>query len=100
MKAAEYYLCLALGVVAVVLAVLVLITGRSAQGLQASLNAQQEEINKGALSQQIGTTLLRDCIQSALTNARMRELLQRNGITVNPAAAPAAPAAPSVPAKK
>jgi Na+-transporting methylmalonyl-CoA/oxaloacetate decarboxylase gamma subunit len=98
-KASEYFICLGLAVVALVLAILVFFTGRSAQSLQAQLNAQQEEINKGSMSQQVGANLLRDSAQIALVNPRMRELLQRNGITVTPAPAPAANPAPA-PAKK
>lgn len=101
MKAAEYYICLALGAIAVVLAVLVFFTGRSTEALQARLNAQQEEINKGSMSQQVGANLLRDTAQIAVSNPRMRELLQRNGITLAPAPAPAAtPATAPAPAKK
>ena len=95
MKAAEYYICLALGAIAMVLAVLVFFTGRSTEALQARLTAQQEEINKGSMSQQVGANLLRDTAQVAVTNPRMRELLQRNGITLSPAPAPTAPAAPA-----
>jgi hypothetical protein len=108
MKAVEFYICLLLAVVTVLLAVLVFTTGRSVEKLQISLNtrqqtlnAQQEEINKGSLSQQVGVNLLRESAQVAVSNAQMRELLQRNGVTVtvNPPAAPATqPASTPTPA--
>jgi hypothetical protein len=109
-KAVEFYICLLLAIVTVLLSVLVFTTSRSVEKLQialnaqqARLNAQQEEINKGSVSQQVGVNLLRESAQVALTNPRMRELLQKNGITVSvdPAAtAPTKPAPSPAPAKK
>ena len=97
MKVVEFYICLLLAVVTVLLAVLVFTTGRSVEKLQISINTRQQtsmrnrrRSTKGSLSQQVGVNLLRESAQVAVGNARMRELLQRNGITVtvNPPAAP------------
>lgn len=109
-KPVEFYICLILAIVTVLLSVLVFTTTWSVEKLQvalnaqqARLNAQQEEINKGSVSQQVGGNLLRESAQVALTNPRMRELLQKNGITVSvdPAAtAPTTPAPTPAPTKK
>jgi uroporphyrinogen-III synthase len=98
-KVSEYLICLGLAAVALVLAILCFFTGRSAQSLQTELNTQQEEINRGSLSQQVGANILRDSAQIALVSPRMRELLQRNGITVSPTPPADTKPAPT-PAKK
>ena len=49
------------------------------------------DINKGSLSQQIGTNLLREMATVAQTDEKMQTLLQENGfnLTANPTASPA-----------
>jgi hypothetical protein len=95
MTSRQYLISLVLGASCLLFSVLLLIAGLSTQGLQRDLAAQQDEINKGALSQQYGTSVLRDMLQVGATNPRMRALLGKYGInfTVNtnpPAARPAA----------
>ena len=78
-----------LGLVCLVLSIATIVSGRANQNLQAQLQAQQVEINKGTGSQQVGTNLLRDIATAATKNDKLRELLKRNGFTLteNPAAA-------------
>ena len=47
------------------------------------MQAQQAIINKGALSQQIGTNLLREMAAAAQTDEKMRQLLQANGFNLS-----------------
>jgi hypothetical protein len=44
---------------------------------------QQANVNKGALSQQIGANLLREMAGAASTDEKMRQLLQQNGYNVS-----------------
>jgi flagellar basal body-associated protein FliL len=85
-------------VVALLLSIAVIVSGRSnqarataLQARQAALSQQQEEINKGNLSQQIGVNLVRAAAEISTRNEKIKELLGRHGftVTVNPDAAPA-----------
>lgn len=94
MKSGQYFICLAVSGLCLLMTVLLFLVGQSASGLQTTLAQQQEEINKGSMSQQVGASLLRDMIQVAVNNnnARLLDLLRKNGITFTPQAAPAAAA--------
>jgi hypothetical protein len=67
---------------ALLFALLLLAVGQSAQSKQSELARQQDEINKGSLSQQVGVNLLKEMASVATGNPRMRELLQANGYTL------------------
>jgi hypothetical protein len=75
-------LALVLSSLAFVFALLLLAVGQSAQSKQSELARQQDEINKGSLSQQVGVNLLKEMAQVATGNPRMRDLLQVNGYTL------------------
>ena len=79
-----------LGLICVCLSIAVIISGKSNQNLQSDLQAQQIEINKGNMSQQIGTNVIRDIAAAATKNLKLRDLLSRNGFTLteNPAPSP------------
>ena len=86
--------------VGLLLSIAVVVTGRGnqeratqLQAKQAALSQQQEEINKGNLSQQIGVNLIRAAAELSTRNDAIKQLLARHGftVTVNPEA-PAAPA--------
>ncbi len=99
MSRGQHLIVLLLSAACLILAVAALATARSNQDLQTELQAQQTEINKGVLSQQIGTNLIRDIAGSAIQNENLRALLARHGFTIQetpgPAAAPANAATPS-----
>jgi len=96
MKSVHYFICLAISGLCLLMTVLLFLVGQSASGLQTTLAQQQEEINKGSMSQQVGANLLRDMIQLAVTNnnPRLFELLRRSGISVQAQPAAPPPAAP------
>ncbi|MEI6561499.1 MAG: hypothetical protein WCO68_05365 [Verrucomicrobiota bacterium] len=91
MKSLHYYTTLALGAVCLLLSVTTIVLGRSNNSLQLQQQQQQAEINKGSTSLQIGQTLLRDIAELSLKNDKLKQLLSRRGLTVNPAPTPAAP---------
>lgn len=70
-----------------VLVLLIIVFGQMNRSLERTVYEQQAAINRGAQSQQIGRNLLTDMGQSALRNTKMRELLNRNGYTINQGAA-------------
>jgi hypothetical protein len=96
MKPWQYFITIALGVLCVGLSVAAVFSGKQNQKLQGELQLQQATINKGSLSQQVGTNLLRDIAQVGTTNERVKELLTQNGytLTANPSPSPAPSATP------
>ena len=91
MKVPQFYITVALGAICLVLTITSLLLSKSNQNLQAQFQAQQEEINKGELSNKIGQNLLHDMAELSLKNNKIAEVLKANGYTVNvnPSATPA-----------
>jgi cell division protein YceG involved in septum cleavage len=85
----QYFVSLALSVVALLLTIILIVTGLTNQSTQSELQKQQIEINKGQASQQIGTALLRDMAVVSVNNAKIKDLLGKHGFTVTPNAKPA-----------
>jgi len=88
MKSLHYYTTLALGAVCLLLSITTIVLGRSNNTLQLQQQQQQAEINKGNTSLQIGQTLLRDIAELSLKNDKLKQLLARRGLTVNPVPTP------------
>ncbi len=84
MNTRQYVIALVLSAGCLVFGILLVMLGQSSQRLQNDLSQQQEEINRGSMSQQIGQNLLRDMGQAALNNEKMRGVLKKNGFDVNP----------------
>ena len=84
----QFVLASILGAICIILAVAVIVAGRSNQSLQAQLQAQQIEITKGTQSQQIGSNLVRDIAVAAAKNQKLKDLLIRNGFTLNETPSP------------
>jgi signal transduction histidine kinase len=78
----QFFLASLLGIACLGLTVAVIFSARTNQKIQADLQAQQIEINKGTQSQQIGTNLLRDIAVVAGKNDKLKELLARNGFSL------------------
>ncbi|MCX6997799.1 MAG: hypothetical protein NTV49_12105 [Kiritimatiellaeota bacterium] len=77
---------MALGAVCLVLAIAVVWIGQTAQQLQMQLQQKQNEINSGLLGQtgqKLGSSILSDMANLALSDQRMRKLLTDNGYTIN-----------------
>lgn len=79
----QFNLSMAAGGLCVLLVFLVILFGQMNRSLEKTAIDQQTAINRGGMSQQIGRNLLTDMGQSALRNAKMKELLSRNGYTIN-----------------
>lgn len=86
MKRWQFFLLLIVGLACLCLSLVTIVFARQNQKLQAEVQAQQAIINKGALSQQIGTNLLREMGTAAQTDDKMKDLLKENGynFSVNP----------------
>ena len=86
----QFLLTTLLSLVCLGLSIAVILSARTNQKLQAEIQGQQMEINKGTQSQQIGTNLVRDIAVAATKNDNLKDLLSRNGFTLtqNPSPAP------------
>jgi hypothetical protein len=90
MKQIQFYIGTALGAACLALSIAAVVLQNSNEKLQteaqakaqSEIQAQQPEINKGAMSQQIGNNLLRDMVQSAVKNEKMKAVLAKNGINL------------------
>lgn len=89
MKRWQFSLLLIVSLACLVLTVVSIVFAHENQKLQAEVQAQQVLINKGALSQQIGSNLLREMASVAQTDDRMKQLLRDNGYNLSPNPAPA-----------
>lgn len=88
MKAPQFYITLALGTLCLVLAITSIVLGKTNNTLMQTQQQQQEEINRGNTSVQIGQNLLRDMAEVSLKNDKIKDVLARNGYTVNAAPSP------------
>jgi NADH:ubiquinone oxidoreductase subunit 6 (subunit J) len=79
----QYYVSLALSALALLLTIVLIVTGKTNQTIQKELQAQQVEINRGQVSQQIGTALLRDMAVASVSNNKLKDLLAKHGFTVS-----------------
>jgi len=87
MKPWQFTLLLVIGIACICLSLVTIVFARQNRKLQEAVQAQQSIINKGSLSQQIGTNLLREMGAVAQTDEKMRQLLKDNGFNLNPAPA-------------
>ena len=94
MKDWEYNVALILSVGCLVMAIWIMGAGRANEKLQARLQAQQAEIDRGNLSRQIGNRIIQDMVACSSTNAAMRNVLEKYGFV------PTAPAAAKTPARQ
>lgn len=83
MKRWQFVVLLTLGLTCVCLSLVTIVFASENRKLQATVQEQQALINKGALSQQIGTNLLREMATVAQTDDKLRELLQANGYNLS-----------------
>jgi len=67
----------------VVMTIALLIISTSNRTIERGLQEQQVNINRGQLSQQVGTALVKDLAVASVSNAKIKELLSKHGITVN-----------------
>jgi hypothetical protein len=84
MKPIQFYIATSVGAACVILSIALITMGQSNQRLAMQAQAQQTEINRGSMSQQVGTNILRDMAGVAGTNQKIKDVLVKNGYTVTP----------------
>lgn len=89
MKRWQFITLLTIGVVCVCLSLISIAFARQNRKLQATVQLQQATINKGTLSQQIATNLVREMAVVAQNDEKIRQLLTDNGYKLAPGPSPA-----------
>jgi hypothetical protein len=89
MKRWQFSVLLTLGILCLCLSLVTIVFARENRRLQESVQAQQVIINKGNLSQQLGTNLVREMATVAPSDEKMKTLLQDNGFNLSSGPAPA-----------
>ena len=96
MKPPQFIVTVILSLVPLILVINLIFMGQKIQTLQQQMQSQQEQINLGSMAQQIGTNMLRDIGQASLKDDKLKDVLTKNGFSVNVAPAPgSSPAAKS-----
>jgi Na+-translocating ferredoxin:NAD+ oxidoreductase RnfG subunit len=85
MKRWQFSFLMIIAAICLLLSVVTIVFARQNRKLQEAIQNQQSIINKGALSQQIGTNLVREMAVAAQTDEKIRTLLQDNGFNLTPA---------------
>lgn len=99
MKQTQFYIAVALSAVCLLLAVVLIALGQSSQSaqldlqkrqneVQIELQQRQAEVNKGEVSQRVGTAILQDMASVALKNSKIKDVLAKNGYNVTAAPSP------------
>jgi hypothetical protein len=79
----QYNVAMTIGALSLLLALFIIIFAQINRSKGRLVMERQVMINRGNMSEQIGRNLLMDMGQVALRNPKMKELLSRNGYTVN-----------------
>jgi hypothetical protein len=79
----QFNITMSAGGIGLLLVILIIIFGQLNRGLERTAQIQQITINRASYYQQIGRNLIGDLAQISLKDAKIKELLTRNGYTVN-----------------
>jgi len=109
MKETQFYIVVALSAICLVLSLAAIALGQSAQRaqfdfqkrqseIQIEMQRRQAEVNRGMMSDKIGSAILQDLASVALKNQKIKDLLAKNGYNVSAAPSPGATGTSSSPA--
>lgn len=96
MKPPQFIVTVVLSIVPLILVIMLIFMGQKNQALQAQVQTQQEDINRGSMSQQIGVNMLKDIAQASVKDDALKDVLTKSGytVTVNKASPSPSPANP------
>lgn len=83
MKPWQFYTSTAVAGLALLLTIALLVITTSNRTLERGLQEQQVNINRGQMSQQVGTAVVKDLAVASVANSKIKDLLAKHGITVN-----------------
>jgi uncharacterized membrane protein YhiD involved in acid resistance len=82
MKPIEFYISTGLASLALLATIFLVVITSANRSIEQALQDQQLRINRGQVSQQIGSALVRELANASVSNSKIRELLTKNGINV------------------
>ena len=88
MKPPQFYITVALSAACLVMSVAVIWSNQTNQRLQLELQREQDTINQGQATLQVGQNLLKDLAEISMKDDKIKQVLARNGYTVNVNASP------------
>ena len=88
MKDWEYNVTLILSVGCLVLAIWIIGVGRANEKLQARLQLQQVDIERGNVSRQVGNRIVQDMVTAGATNSAIRMIMEKYGFVQSRPASP------------
>ncbi|MGA3170520.1 MAG: hypothetical protein ABSE62_05855 [Chthoniobacteraceae bacterium] len=98
MKPPQFITSVILALIPLILTIILIFMGQKNQSLQAELQSQQVEINRGQMSHDVGVNILKEVGQASIKDSKLKDMLNRLGYSVSVAPpSPAAAAAPSTP---
>jgi predicted Holliday junction resolvase-like endonuclease len=95
MKPPQFIAVVILSLVPLILVINLIFIGQKNQSLQAQMQAQQEEINKGNMTQQIGVNILKEIAAASVKDDKLKEVLSKSGYSVSVNASPSPSPSPA-----
>ena len=95
MKPPQFITTVILSLIPLILVINLIFIGQKNQSLQAQLQAQQEEINKGSMTQQIGVNILKEIAAGSVKDDKLKEVLSKSGYSVTVNASPSPSPSPA-----
>jgi predicted Holliday junction resolvase-like endonuclease len=95
MKPPQFIVTVILSLVPLILVINLIVMGQKNQSLQNQLQAQQEAINKGSMTQQIGVNLLKEIAAASIKDEKLKDVLAKSGYTVTVNASPSPSPSPA-----
>jgi predicted Holliday junction resolvase-like endonuclease len=94
MKPPQFIVAVILSLIPLILTINLIFMGQKNQSLEAQLQAQQEQINRGSQIQQVGMSVLKDIAAASVKDEKLKDVLAKNGYSVS-VSSPSPSASPS-----
>jgi predicted Holliday junction resolvase-like endonuclease len=95
MKPPLFIASVILALIPLILTINLIFMGQKNQSLQAELQSQQVEINRGQMSHDIGVNILKEVGQASIKDSKLKDMLNRLGYSVQMSSPSPAPGAAS-----
>jgi len=95
MKPPQFIVAVVLSLVPLILVINLIFMGQKNQSLQNQLQAQQEAINKGSMTQQVGVNILKEVAAASVKDDKLKAVLTASGYSVTVTSSPSPSPAPT-----
>lgn len=97
MKPPQFIVAVVLALIPLILVINLIFIGQKNQSLQNQLQGQQEQINKGSMTQQIGVNILKEIAAASVKDDKLKDVLTKSGYSVTVSSPSPSPAHSSSP---